>query len=282
MLRTGSCKGGAYEVIVFAPISASAKEDETHVDCPFERWPAVPDNIAIRRRRVHMLMNDKPGKSKSKKQSRPRRGKPVSIYSAILFLGAAGVVHERPVVEQALRLALRSSEPWGNELRGFFSSKGMNVEGALGPDASRPTAKEEVLALAEPYIKMGRDWAAWAQIADIYYFNTARSPENVVYMFYNLVRFYIAGDKRPTKEQYKQIWDFTLRFARVSRKGVPHWKKLKEESPTALEDWLAPVKETARKRYKKTFLRQKRRADRTAEESLKNLMEDFFGNAEDA
>lgn len=224
-------------------------------------------------------MSKKSEKGKEQKQNQPRRGKPVSVESLIFVFGVYSTAFDRDILERGFKLALRSPDLLGEMLREFFRSKGENIEAFLGTEATTPPSKEEVLALVKPALKKGAEVAAWAQMIDIYFFNTERSPENLVYAFYNGARFVLTGEDKPTKEQSNQIWDLTLMLARTSKVGEPHWKKLEEESPVALKNWLEPIKETARKRYK-TFLSQKGRAERTAEESLKEIMSDIFGGEE--
>jgi hypothetical protein len=221
-------------------------------------------------------MSDQEKIEASNEEPQHRRGKPISVESIILMFGLFTAIFDREVLERGFKLALRSPDLLGEKLREFFISKGTDIDTLLGAEAATPPSKAEVLAFADPALKRGVEAAVWAQIADIYFFNTERSPENLVYAFYNGVRFVIAGEVEPTKEQSNRIWDLTLLIARSSKIGAPHWKNLEEESPIALKNWLEPIKETARKRYK-TFLSRKRRAERTAEESLKAIMADMFG-----
>jgi|SRR5437588_185246 len=222
-------------------------------------------------------MNTKPKKVWGQKKGKPRRGKPISVESAVFLFGLFSTINDREVLERLIRLALRSQSPLADKLREFFRAKGEDVDGFLGAEASKPSSMAEAFVVAEPILKKGVEAAILAQMADTYLFNTKQSPKNLVYAFYNGVRFVIAGENEPTKEQNKKIWDWTLLIARNSRIGAPHWEKLEKESPFALKDWLDPIKETARKRYE-TFLNRKRRAERTAEESLKEIISDIFGD----
>jgi hypothetical protein len=147
----------------------------------------------------------------------------------------------------------------------------------LGAEDSVTSA--EVREFIEPFLKKGAEFATVAQIADLYLFRKERTPENVVYAFYTGIRFVVARERTPTKEESAKIWEIVLAIARAPRIGEPFWKELEEQGPHRLEDWIEERKEDARKKYK-TFLGQKKRAERTSEKAFKSMMTDLFGSEE--
>jgi hypothetical protein len=225
-----------------------------------------------------MTMSKKDEKGKGKKARESRPGKTVSFESVIFLFAFLGATSDQTTIMRGLGLALRGPALLRDFIFNLAASQGIDLRPLLGEEDSATRA--EVRELAEPFLKKGAAWATIAQIADLYLFHKERTPENIVYAFYTGIRFFVAGERTPTKEESARIWEAALMVARTSKIGEPFWKELEEQSPRHLEDWIEERKEDARKRYK-TFLGQKRRAEQTAERAFKSLMSDIFGNEDE-
>ena len=219
-------------------------------------------------------------KGKLGKTRKSRGGKPISFESAIFIFGLLNAGADKSAIERALKLGLRSPDLIRDALMAFLLSQGANVDDLMAGEPTTPTAKSEVVEFVEPFLKRGAEMAAFAQIADIYLFGKDRTPENIVYAFYIGTRFVRTKDREPTKEEAKDIWETTLWISQNSKIGEIQWKELESKGPVYLKDWIDERKVDARKRYE-TFLIQKKRAEAIAEEALKKLMSDMFGNGEE-
>lgn len=222
-------------------------------------------------------MSKKPVKGKTKKLSKPRRGKPLSFEAAIFTFALLKWAANPAAVEYGVKLALRDTD-LRDSLRSWLPSQAENIRNLMDEEPTAQPSKEEVKAVVEPFLRMGAETAIYAQIADLYLFRKERTPENLVYAFYNGARLFIAGEREPNDEEKKRIWEIALRLARTSKLGAPLWKELEDKGPVYLKDWIDERKEVARKRYE-TFLSQMKRATATADEAFKFLMSDIFGDA---
>lgn len=225
-------------------------------------------------------MSKKSVKGKSKKTSAPRRGKPLSFEAAIFNFALLKWAANPAAMEYGVKLALREAD-LKDALRTWLPSHADNIDNLVVGEPETQVTKAEVRGLVEPFLRMGADCAVYAQIADLYLFRKERTPENLVYAFYNGARLFIAGEREPTDEEKKRIWEIALRLAQTSKLGAPLWKELEDEGPVYLKDWIDARKEVARKRYE-TFLNQLKRASATADEALKSLMSDIFGDEAEA
>jgi hypothetical protein len=221
-------------------------------------------------------MSKKSEKGKTKKPSRPRRGKPLSFEAAIFTFAMLKWAANPPAIGHGIMLALRDAD-LKEELRPWLASHVENIDSLMEGEPTTPPSKAEVRAFVEPFLRAGAETAVYAQIADLYLLRKERTPENLVYAFYNGARFFIAGEREPTDEEKKRIWEIALRLARTSKLGAPLWKELEDKGPVYLKDWIDERKEVARKRYE-TFLSQMKRATATADEAFKFLMSDMFGD----
>jgi len=221
-------------------------------------------------------------KSKTKKGKKPRQSRPgknISFEAAILMFTFIGAISDKAVVERGLKLALRGPDLLRALLWSLMASQGIDLRPLMSGEGAAPATRAEVKELVEPLLKRGAEMATIAQIADIFLFSNERSPENIVYAFYTGIRYAVARERMPTKEESGQIWEIALLIARTSKSGEPHWKELEERDPQALEDWIDERKEDARKKYQ-TFLGQKRKAEATAQKAFGTLMADLFGRDE--
>ena len=223
-------------------------------------------------------MSKKTGKGKSKKPGKPRRGKPLSFEAAIFTFAMLKWTANTPAIENGVKLALRDTD-LRDSLQSWLPSQADNIGNLMDGEPTTQPPKEEVKAFVEPFLRMGAETAVYAQVADLYLFSKERTPENLVYAFYNGARFFIAREREPTDEETKRIWEIALRLARTSKLGAPRWKELEDKGPVYLKDWIDARKEVARKRYE-TFLNRVKRASDTADEALKVLLSDMFGDEE--
>ncbi|HEX3557630.1 MAG TPA: hypothetical protein VHU19_00390 [Pyrinomonadaceae bacterium] len=184
---------------------------------------------------------------------------------------------DQTTILRGVALALRGPAMIRNSIFNLAVSQGFDLRQLLGPEDSATRA--EVKELAEPLLKKGAEFATFAQMADTYVFSGVRTPESIVYTFYIGIRYAVARERMPTKEESGQIWETALRIARASKIGEPHWQELEARGPQYLEDWINERKEDARKKYQ-TFLSQKRRAEATAQEGFEALMAEIFGEDE--
>lgn len=221
-------------------------------------------------------MSKKPGKGKNKKTSKPRRSKPLSFEAAIFTFAMLKWAANPAAIEHGVKLALRDKE-LRDSLQSWLPSQGENISNLMDGEPTAQPSKEEVKAFVEPFLRMGAETAAYAQIADLYLFRKERTPENLVYAFYNGARLFIAREREPNDEEKKRIWEIALRLARTSKLGAPLWKELEDKGSIYLKDWIDARKEVARKRYE-TFLNQVKRASATTDEALKIMMSDLFGD----
>ena len=223
-------------------------------------------------------MDNKSKKKKGKKPSRPRPGKNISFEAAISLFAFLGATSDQAALLRGLGLALRGPALLRNFIFNLAASQGFDLRPMMGEEDSATRA--EVKELAEPFLMKGAEWVTIAQIFDLYLFRKELTPESLVYAFYTGIRFYVAGERTPTKEESAAIWDAALMIARSSKIGEPFWKELEEQGPHRLEDWIEERKEDARKKYK-TFLGQKRRAEETAQKAFESLMSDIFGDEDE-
>jgi len=222
-------------------------------------------------------MSKKPTSRKDKKQGASRTGKNISFESAVFLFAILSAGLDQTAVPRGLGLALRGPALIRNAIFNLAASQGVDLRPLLGPEDSATRA--EVKEFAEPYLKKGAEFTTIAQMADLYLFRKERTPENIVYAFYTFMRFIVARERTPTKEDAAKIWETALLIARTSKIGEPFWKELEEQGPQRLQDWIEERKEDARKKYK-TFLDQKRRAEQTSEKAFNALMSDMFGGEE--
>jgi hypothetical protein len=178
------------------------------------------------------------------------------------------------LIERVIKLALRGPDFIKENLKAWIESFGHNVDQLMKSEPSTPASKAEVMELVEPILKSAAELASYAQIADIYLFGKKLTPENIVYAFYIGSRLSISREREPTNDERNRIWERTLKLARSSKIGAEHWKELKSRGPYGESDWLAPIKEKARKKFE-TFLNQKKRVEVMAERSFKSLISQF-------
>ena len=220
---------------------------------------------------------DKEKINRSPELGQRKRSKAISVEAATLCFSLITSGQDARVIEQAMKLALRTPDPIGGWLKAWLESQGQNVHLLLSGAPPTETSQAEVRELIEPALRRGAEIVTLAQIADIYLFDRDLTPDNIVYAFYIGTRFAITRERRPTKKESQLIWDITLRIARASKIGAPRWTELESQSPTALKDWLYILKENARKRYE-TFLAQKKRAEESANNALSLILSDLFGD----
>jgi hypothetical protein len=217
-------------------------------------------------------------KKKGATKKRQRRGdQSISVEAAAMAFAFLSVVTNNASLEQAVKLALRAPEPMRTWARQFVEAGGGNVDLISGN--ATPATKAEVMGLAAPSLKNGIGMVSVAQLFDIYLLGRDRTPENVVYTFYIMFRFWVAGERRPSKEQINRIWALVLEVASTSNIGASHWKELESKGPYALNDWLDEVKANSRKKFK-TFLSQKKRLEATADKTFRSLMGFLFDDSE--
>lgn len=216
-------------------------------------------------------MNDKWKNEMDAKPRGQQRGKRISFESAILLFGLLNAASDKAVIERAFKLALRSHHPLSDMLRVWAASQGEDVDRLMSGEPMTPATHAEVKEFVEPFLKNGAEAVTWAQIADAYLFDKERTPENIVYAFYNGTRFALVREREPTKDESKRIWEITLWIAQTSKIGAPYWEELKRQGPFDLKDWIDERKEDARKKYE-TFLRKKRSAEETAKHALMSLL----------
>lgn len=156
----------------------------------------------------------------------------------------------------------------------FLSSFGVFELPRLDNNVTLAT-KEELIEVIKPILKDGSKLASFARIFDLYMLRNPPDPDGVVYVFYIIIRFCIARENKPTHEQNKLIWSTTLSIAEKSNIGGRHWRELEEKGEVYLNDWIDKVKENARKRFR-TFLNQKARMERSADNAFGKLFSLFF------
>lgn len=201
----------------------------------------------------------------------------ISVEAATVCFALISSGYDTQTIDRAIKLALRGPDPIKAWLRGWLESQGQNVDLLLSGEPTACGSEAEVRELVEPALKRGAEIASIAQIVDIYLFRKDPNPDNIVYAFYIGARLFIARERKPTKDESKRIWKIALEIAKISKIGAPHWKELEDKSPTALNDWLAGIKENARKRFR-TFLSQKKAAETSAESAIRSLMSLLFSD----
>jgi len=223
-------------------------------------------------------MSKKSKNGKARELSQPRGVKPISFEAAIFIFGLLNMSANQAAVEHALKLALRDSD-LRDTLRTWLPSLGENIDTLIAGEPTDMPSKAAIRAFAEPFLNTGAGVVAYAQMADIYLFRNERTPENIMYAFYNGTRFIIAGEREPTDEEKKRIWKIALWLAQTSKIGAPHWKELESKGPIYLREWIDKRKDDARKKYK-TFLSQMKRAQAATNNALASLMSNMFGDEE--
>jgi hypothetical protein len=226
-------------------------------------------------------LREEPEKEGTDKPRRLRNGKPISFESAIFIFALLNASADTTVIERALKLALRGPDLIRDALQTWLPEHGVNIDALMAEEPTTKASKAEVMELVEPFLKRGSEMAVFAQIADIYLFGKERTPENIVYAFYIGTRFAIAREREPSNDEKKRIWEIALFLAQTSNIGAPYWADLESKGPVYLKDWIDERKEDARKKYE-TFLRQKKKAERTAEEAFKSLLSVMFGEDEES
>lgn len=208
---------------------------------------------------------------KGKGKTRQRRHDYVSFESAILLFGILNASLEKEVIERAFKLALRGPDLVKNGLRAFLEPQGVNISELMFGEPTSPVSQAEVKNFVQPFLKRGAEMATFGRIADIYLFGKELTPENVVYAFYIGTRYALVREHEPTKAESGRIWEIALWISQNSKIGQPYWKELESKGAVYLKDWLDVRKENARKRFE-TFLKQKVRAEKAAEDTLRSLM----------
>lgn len=225
-------------------------------------------------------MRDEPKNEGTDKPRQLRNGKPISFESAIFIFALLNASADTTIIERALKLALRGPDLVRDALNTWLPAHGVNVDALMAEEPATKASKAEVMEFVEPFLKRASEMAVFAQIADIYLFGKERTPENIVYAFYIGTRFVITREREPTSDEKKRIWEIALFLAQTSNIGAPYWADLESKGPVYLKDWIDERKEDARKKYE-TFLRQKKKAEGTAEKAFKSLMSVMFGEDEE-
>lgn len=206
---------------------------------------------------------------------RTRHRNSVSIDSTILLFGLLNACLDPSAIDHGLKLALRGPEFIRDGIKTLFATQSINVTAIMQNESNIPASQLEVKQFVEPFLKKGAEMSTLAQITDVYLFEKDSTPENVVYAFYIATRYILVRERKPTKAESKRIWEIALWIAQNSKVGAPHWKELEAQGQVHLNDWLATMKENARKRFE-TFLKHKKRAELASKESLNSLLEAVF------
>lgn len=177
------------------------------------------------------------------------------------------------------KLLLRGPVHIKDRVRTFLELHEEKVDQLMSGEPATPASETEVRTFVEPFLKRGIESATFARMADIYLFSKELTPESILFAFYILIRFAIAGERQPTLIETKLIWEFAEGLAQTSKIGAPQWKELESQGERALTNWLKPLKASARKKYE-TFLIRKKRLDASAEVVFQSLISMLFTDAE--
>lgn len=218
-------------------------------------------------------------KGKSKKRRQPKGSQYIVIDAASLAFALLLLGNNKGQLERLTKLALRGPDFIKELITPFIEQHGEKVDLIMQGEPATPASKEEIIEAIKPVLKEGTRIASFVQLIDLYILHSHPTPESIIYIFYIVTRYYFAREQEPTKDQSKLIWATTLHFAQKAIIVDRHWKALEKKGAVYLEDWLDEVKETARKKFK-TFLSQKRRAEKTSDKAFKRLYSFIFDNDE--
>lgn len=177
--------------------------------------------------------------------------------------------------DRAAKLALRGPDPIRQATRAILEMQGRDVDQMLVGEPDTPVTRAEVKEFATATFRKGAGMTGLTQLLSIYILDESSTPEEIIYVGYIFLRFVVVGEREPSSEESKWIWDAALKFARYSNIAGRRWKELEEQGQIHLDDWLDETKEKARKKFQ-TFLSRKKRIEATVEETFKNLMSLLF------
>lgn len=198
----------------------------------------------------------------------------LSLESASLALAILLLSNDKNRQGQLIALALRQPDIIRDLVQPLLSAVG-NFQLPMPTDNVIPSTKEELITIVEPILKEGTKLASFARLFDLYLLRNPPTPDSIVYTLYTVIRFVIAQENKPTPAQHKLIWSTTLLMTKKSAIGGKQWQELEASGEVYLDDWLAKVKENARKRFR-TFVNQKQKMERRSDDAFKRLFVLFF------
>jgi hypothetical protein len=229
-------------------------------------------------RGIHLAK--KTSKKKSNKRRQSKKDRVISMESASMVFAMLTLTSNGEMLEHAVKLMLRGPDLLKGGLSTLMASQGQDVSQLMTEEPDTPASEAEVRAFVEPILQRSVEAATLARMVDIYLFSKEVSPENVLFAFYIMIRFVVAQEKEPTTLESKIIWVAAMELTRSSKIGAPHWAELENRGPRALEEWLEPIKASARKKYK-TFLIRKKKLDASAGSIYNSLMSMMFKDPEE-
>src|SRR5947209_3012887 len=159
-------------------------------------------------------------KSQDKKHRRAKGSQYISLDTASLAFAMLLVGNDKALMERLLKLALRGPDIIKAGVVLLSEHYGGNMELLMQGEPNAPATKEELIEIVKPVLESGTKLASFAQIFDLYLLRGQPTPEDIVYIFYIITRYFIAKEQEPTTEQTKQIWWLTLMIARASTIGA--------------------------------------------------------------
>jgi hypothetical protein len=217
---------------------------------------------------------------KGEGKRRPTKRRSISVEGAALAFAMFSLANDQEESDRAAKLALRGPDPLRQATRALLEMQGRNVDQILSGEPDTPVTRAEVKEFAAVAFRKGAALAGLTQLLSIYMLDESSTPEEIIYVAYIFLRLALVGEREPSSEERRRIWDAALEFARHSNIAGRRWKELESQGQIYLADWLEETKEKARKKFK-TFLSRKRRIEATAEETFKNLMSLLFGEDKD-
>jgi hypothetical protein len=211
---------------------------------------------------------------------RPTKRRTISLEGAALAFAMFSLAYDQQESERAAKLALRGPEPLRQMARAFLEMRGKDVDQMLSEEPDAAATKVEAKELAASLFKKGSALAAGTQLLSTYLLDESSTPEGIISISYIFLRLVHVGEREPSAEESKQIWDAALEIARHSNIAGRRWKEEQEKGQVHLDGWLEDAKEKARKKFQ-TFLSRKQRVEAAAEETFKNLMSILFGEEGD-
>lgn len=213
-------------------------------------------------------------------ERRPTKRRTISLEGAALAFAMFSLVYDQQESERAAKLALRGPEPLKQMARAFLAMRGQDVDQMLSEEPDTSVTKAEAKEFAASMFRKGAALAGFTQLLSVYMLDESSTPEEIISVSYIFLRVSLVGEREPSAEESKRIWDAALEIARHSNIAGRRWKEKQEEGQVHLDEWLEDAKEKARKKFQ-TFLSRKQRVEADAEETFKNLMSILFGKEGD-
>ncbi len=240
------------------------------------RWSYYTTNLEFLQSAVINMSNEP---EKREGERRPTKRRTISVEGAALAFAMFSLANNQQESDRAAKLALRGPDPLKQVTRILLQMLGRDVDQMLIGEPDAPVTKAEVKEFVAIMFRKGAAMAGLTQLLSIYMLDESSTPEEIIYVAYIFLRLVSVGEREPSNEERKWIWDAALEFARHSNIAGRRWKELEEQGQVYLDDWLEETKEKARKKFQ-TFLSRKQRIAATAEEAFKNLMSTLFDDDE--